>query len=969
MIPLRWNDHGSGTWIHSHRRNVLSLFACFTFLFSCQFAWSSPISLTNDSASYAVGSSLEYFEDPTGSLTIDSILEDASLAFKEVEGDVPNFNFTPSAYWFRIRLNNEGDNPDWYLEFHYSLLDEVDLFLRYEDRMEEQQHGDIYPFSQRQVEHRNFVAPIVLEKGEAVELIFRVRTESSLQLPLTLWSKEEFYAKEHHEQYFYGFYYGILLVMMAYSSMMSALISDKAYFYYFLHIFGYGMVQLSLNGYAFEYLWPDNPWWANKATPFFIGIGFIGVSTFTMSFLELKTHHPRLNAGFKVFFYLCVFICVSSLVMDYQFVIKIATAASGIIALCACGAGYISWRSGFKPARYFLLAWSVFFLGIAAYVLKTFGMVPNIFLTDHGMQIGSTLEMFLLSFALADRINILTNENKRMHREANILLQQEVEKRTAELEKMTEAAIKSSEEANRAKDLAEAATKSKSEFLATMSHEIRTPMNGVMGMADLLKETHLSSQQSEYINTIENSGKALLGVINDILDFSKIEAGKMTIEAVEFDLEKLIDECTSIFSFQISENNVKLYVQSAPRTIGAIEGDPTRVRQIVINMLSNAFKFTDRGRVELSYEIEEEVDGFQLIRFTIRDSGIGMTQEQIAKVFGSFSQADTSTTRKYGGTGLGLAISRQLVELMGGTIDVESQPGIGSTFTFTILAKACQQRTVREQSLSDWKVDFISSDTYGHRLNQAHLTYWGCKTSLYANIHQFMEAVEASSEKDVNSFPDILFVDFEGNEEILTVIEMFREKGICDKLKKLVVFGNAGLVPMQELFSHAGQVSTLEQPVTASKLYQFILNVKNSAKVRQNKSDDQLSLQHLKVLVAEDNIVNQTVIKGLLGKFGIRPVLAANGLEAVAAVTDQGPYDLIFMDCEMPELDGFAATTEIRKIEHDLGVQCGSTIVALTAHALSEHKEACEKAGMNGHLTKPISKSDLKSFLDSNFSH
>ena len=946
---------------------ILYLQILFILLLFSTASYANQFELTNDQTEYNVGKHLDYFVDESNQLTIEEITTRFDQ-FQPVHTNIPNFQFTDKAHWFRVKFQNNSQLSEWLLEFEYSLLDYVDMYIYSNGETRIVKLGDTFPFAEREFSHRNFVVPLTLNTNQTIEMVFRVQTESSLQLPLYLWEKDAFNAKEYHSQYFYGIYYGVLMIMVIYSLLMSVLLRDKAYLFYFLHILGYGLVQVSLNGYAFEYLWPNNPWWANKATPFFIGIGFLGVSTFTMTFLHLRELHPRLHSGFKFFYWLCLFICVSSLFLEYQFVIKVATAASGIIALCAFSAGYISWRGGFKPARYFLLAWGVFFLGITLYVLKTFNLVPTNQLTIHCMQIGSSLEVLLLSFALADRINILTDENRRMHAETNETLQKEVDKRTAELQKMTAAAVKSSEEANHAKEVAEAATKSKSEFLATMSHEIRTPMNGVMGMADLLRETPLNKQQGEYVDTIASSGKALIGVINDILDFSKIEAGKMDIESAPFHLESALEECISIFAFKISEHNVKLYIDSNLDQIGEISTDQTRLRQILVNLLGNAFKFTERGEVCLSYFLETYEGGISKLKFKIKDTGIGMSDEQIKKVFGSFSQADATTTRKYGGTGLGLSISKQLIELMGGEIGVESEPGVGSTFWFTILLPEPVQMTSLKDIYAGKRIGMVSYNEVARDNLRPHIQHWGMHFDEFNDLATLIKYYKAH----LDQVPDVLFVDFEGNEEIVPVMDMLREEKLKEKMKHVVVFGNAGMLPIQDLYSYDVKISTLEHPISATKLRHFINGVYSQIEIWSNNTGRQpLSLEHLKVLVAEDNVVNQSVIKGMLKKFGIQPIIATNGLEAVAAVNDKlnsddMPYDLILMDCEMPELDGFAATEQIRCIEKEGGYS-GSKIVALTAHALSEHKESCQRVGMDGHLSKPISKHQLQVFLDNNF--
>ncbi len=504
------------------------------------------------------------------------------------------------------------------------------------------------------------------------------------------------------------------------------------------------------------------------------------------------------------------------------------------------------------------------------------------------------------------------------------------------------------------------ASQAKTDFLANMSHEIRTPMNGVFGVAELLKDTNLDDSQHEYVQTIQNSCQALITVINDILDFSKIESGNLDLESIPFNLEQLIFECGSIFSLKASDQNLKFTITIEKDTPTTIYGDPTRLRQIILNLLGNAFKFTATGAVDIRVRKIILEDKSESLKIEIKDTGIGVSEDAQNKLFKTFSQADSSTTRKYGGTGLGLAISKKLVTLMGGIIGIESQFGLGSVFWFTI--------TLKEAPLPS------TTNNIALLINKKSIT-------LCFEDREFEEIVKTSVlpyETDVDSIDlDTLYSVANSpspptnKPNILIIEEGILSESLIDKLTSNKLISDSLLIYCHSLDT-ASRLSKLslaiphrviQPPLSGYAIKQGLSSILNDNKSKKSKKAN-VSAVHLNVLVAEDNPVNQIVIKGALKKLGIYPDIKNNGIEALHQYTDsKDSYDLILMDCEMPELDGWNASQKIRNIERAAPHLEKLIIIAVSAHAIESQKQKAFDYGMDDFLTKPFSQAELKAIL------
>ena len=513
--------------------------------------------------------------------------------------------------------------------------------------------------------------------------------------------------------------------------------------------------------------------------------------------------------------------------------------------------------------------------------------------------------------------------------------------------------------AEKARAKADEANKAKSVFLATMSHEIRTPMNGVIGMASLLAETKLTEEQREYAKTISTCGEALLNVINDILDFSKIEAGNLEIELRDFDIRTCIEEVLDVFAAKSGQTGIDLVYEIKPEVPAQIIGDSLRLRQVLMNLVGNAIKFTERGEIFVGVHLVSEKDGGLELQFSVRDTGIGIPHDKIEKLFKAFSQVDSSMTRRYGGTGLGLVICEKLVGLMGGRFEVKSAEGVGSTFSFTIQTAASTQslRTyiTSHMSVLEGKKVLVVDDNHTNRyILKNQLEIWKLVPTLAASGKEALEILAAIPDFDL----------------MLSDMQMPEMDG-CELAKKLnqeypalpiILLSSVGDERGQH-YSHLFR-AVMTKPIKQEVLARLILSelraggniIVEAAPVKKLQAD--FASEHpMKILIAEDNLVNQKLAIKVLEKLGYQPDLAENGHEVLEKVSEQF-YDLILMDVQMPEMDGMEATRTIRK-----GMSVQPLIIAMTANAMQEDKDDCLRSGMNDFLSKPVKPEDVVNML------
>ena len=539
------------------------------------------------------------------------------------------------------------------------------------------------------------------------------------------------------------------------------------------------------------------------------------------------------------------------------------------------------------------------------------------------------------------------NEDRLAHQEA-LLLQDVTDMRNT------------AEALREARDAAESASRAKSEFLATMSHEIRTPLNGVIGMTGLLLETALNSEQREFAQIARSSGESLLALINDILDFSKIESGSLELESIDFDLRSVIDESVDAIALQASEKHLEVLVDVALTCPQSVRGDPTRLRQILLNLLSNAVKFTAAGDISLTVSSAAAPAGRLALDVAVADSGIGIPQDRIGRLFTPFTQADASTTRRHGGTGLGLSICRRLITAMGGTISIDSRPGFGTTFRFQILldpsahAAALRQAPVPSQT----RALLVEDHPVNRRILGALLQSWGVAVATANDAEAALiqwDALAAAGETPQLAILDHHLPGHDGD-WLGRQIRQRDRAGVCK------------LVLLRSLDSHSRNTDRgpfdrlIVKPVKPDALYSVLAELTGGQPTPLPAGAiESARFDGLRALLVDDNPVNQKIGHQLLMRMGFHVTPAWNGRQALELLRAER-FDVVLMDCQMPEMDGYDATRALRRADSGV-LDCGVPVIAMTANALAGDRERCLAAGMDDYLTKPIHRTSLAAAL------
>ena len=942
---------------------------------------SRAVILDSQAGELFLGPYLEYLEDRKGRLMPEEALRLAGEGrFSRCSQTYPGFGFTSSVYWFRFTIENPSDQREHrYLEIEYPLLDLVELYVPAHSisgqrgRFTCYRLGDRQPFYDRPIPYRNFVFFLDIPAGSRIDYLLRVKTSSSLNLPIRLYDRTSFIDKVENEETALGIYFGILFAMLAYNLILFFTIRESVYLYYVLFVIFYFLFQLDLTGVAFKYLWPESIGWANDSLPFFIFVAFSFGTKFTRQILNSGKLAPVPDKMLRFFQVLSALSAALCLFMPYETSIKAATLVTTTVFVHIF-TGFLCLYRGWRPARYYALAWTISMGGAAIYALKSFGVLPNNFVTVWGIQIGSAWEVILLSMALSDRLSLLQKEKDRIQaeytrklEEANIrleefarTLEEKVRQRTRELEESNLLLKRQAEEMRLAEERAEKASKAKSDFLANMSHEIRTPLNAITGITALALDMDLPPKLRDYLKVIKVSANSLLNLVSDILDVSKIEAGKMELEHTDFSLREVLENVAEMFTELTAEKGIDFIIHLDPDVPLGLKGDPVRLGQLLTNFVSNAVKFTESGRVVLKCTLVSKEGESARISFEVADTGIGIEKDRLDDLFDMFTQADSSTTRRFGGTGLGLTICKRIAQLMGGTISVESEPGKGTVFTFEVALET---------------VDLPEGPGEPPLSVEAPLC-------LMAGGEESAAALEALLQRMGLQRPSRFPLDeAEGAADVL-----HHDGAVClvdlppDRMKRLEPFSRLAarcpdacyilVVPFgmerqaAESLGRAGTIRIVFRPCTMTRLERAIKGDSDrfgpGAEAESGISggtESAVSFSNLTVLVVEDNEINQLVAREILERFGVQVEFASNGREALERV--HSGIDLVFMDIQMPEMDGYEATRRLRQQEglSDL------PIIAMTAGVFKEDRQRCFEAGMNGFVMKPVTPESILEVL------
>jgi len=892
----------------------------------------APIQLTRDAERAEAWPAVTILRDPGGKLGPADALA-RSAQFERPTTAYATLGMQPGTTWVRIPVSVAPDAVNgWVMQVDFALLDELDVYLLGPKGLRQVASlGRMQQPTGDSLKSRVPATVLRLAPGQDYTVLLRVASVGPKILPISFMQPHAVLSDALAEQILQGLLLGLRITLFLYAASQWLTLREPLFGKYALQAGGVTVYSACWFGTAGQYLWPGNAWLLEHGA----GLASIMASCGAYLFVEQSLARPGKDRVFSLVMKTLAGLCLLTAVgfaaglIDHQRLVLIVGTLGILPMLCGLPGALRRARSGDPVGYYFLVGWAVAFAAAFVTAQLINGKLPANFWTMHALVFGSTFDMLVF-------MRILGLRTKAMQ--------------TAMLR-------------------AEESTRMKSEFLANMSHEIRTPMNAIIGMSRLALMRDPSPALRNYLDKILGASEHLMGIINDILDFSRIEAGKLQLEAVPFELDDMLDQLSSLTGVKLEAKGIELIFRVGAGVPPRLVGDPLRLGQVLINLTGNAVKFTERGEIVVAVELLRSDAHGVLLAFSVSDTGIGMSKEQVGRLFQSFSQADSSTTRKYGGTGLGLSISRRLVELMGGDISVSSTPGAGSRFSFTVplgVAGGEAAASARRQALLPDTHALVVDDSATAR---AALSEMLGTLGVHADTAGSGEEALALLARAAHAgqpyrlvLMDYLMPGLDGVETIRRIRRgaagAEAAAGGASALAAPPAILMISACTREAVMEQQGELPVdafLHKPVGPALLYHSLLQVLYPQEGAAPGAAADLStaglprLDGARILLAEDNANNREVALDFLSAARMQIDVAENGREAVR-MAQAGDYDLVLMDIQMPEMDGLSAAREIRRDPRLRTLP----VVAMTAHALASDRAQSRLAGMNDHVTKPI---------------